>query len=794
MAKLNIWTQPSGYSLGTFEEQTQLNIALPVTGDSGVTYSIISGSLPGGMYLQQNHIKGTPYLISNDVKYEFCIRATKTGYTIPDRTFTLVVNGASPPIFVTPAGALAAGSNNKYYAVNGEYINIQLEGYDLSPAPGSKLTYFIGSGDGNLPPGLTLTSSGKIYGFTSTALTETYTFTVTLTDGANFQQRTFSILTVNQSSFRADSTIRDSVAGQFTADSTFLKNPTWTSPSNLGVYRANNYITLAVKLLDTQNITFKFSPTNNQVFASTSKLSSLDNNKGGYQITITASTTPLINYYFSLNGIISGAGTTIYKINSVTDLSNNTYRLIINTALEVDIADNITFFIGTLSTLPLGTKFDEISGEIYGTIPYQPVITTEYIFTIGATRFDVGGENITIYKTFSITLLGDITSNITWDSNSNLGTVPAAYISTLNVKATSNVPNATVLYTLVQGTLPPGLTLTLDGELVGEVRESYNSETEELGLTYIDGGATTFDNATTKIDRTYTFTVQASDQFNYSASTKEFSIKITTPNTVDYSNITARPFLNNTQRAVWKTFINDSKIFTPNSIYRSDDKNFGIQQTLSMLVYAGIETREVAAYVGAIGLNHKKKRFAFGNVKKAIAIDPDTQETVYEAVYVELVDPMEIGSKHLPLRVHTQDTSTQLITADQINNISTDSTGYDVSDPNINDYFPNSISNWRYRIKDTRTLTNAHVLSERNYLPLWMRTIQSGSKQQLDYMPAVVLCYCKPGTADDIVLNIKHSGFDFSNLDYTIDRYIIDSVEGYTSDKYLVFKNDRITV
>jgi hypothetical protein len=75
-----------------------------------------------------------------------------------------------------------------------------------------------------------------------------------------------------------------------------------------------------------------------------------------------------------------------------------------------------------------------------------------------------------------------------------------------------------------------------------------------------------------------------------------------------------------------------------------------------------------------------------------------------------------------------------------------------------------------------------------------MRSIQPGAKQQLGFKLAVPLCYCKPGTADDIILNIKFSGIDFKTLDYTIDRYIIDSVEGYSSDKYLVFKNHSTTV
>jgi hypothetical protein len=122
-----------------------------------------------------------------------------------------------------------------------------------------------------------------------------------------------------------------------------------------------------------------------------------------------------------------------------------------------------------------------------------------------------------------------------------------------------------------------------------------------------------------------------------------------------------------------------------------------------------------------------------------------------------------------------------------INSITVDSTAYDISDSAPNKHYINSITNWRnnlYEVGDT----------ERNFLPQWMRSIQPGQKQQLGFKLAVPLCYCLPGKADDIILNIKYSGFDFKSLDYTIDRYIIDSVEGYSSDKYLVFKNHSTTV
>jgi hypothetical protein len=238
-----------------------------------------------------------------------------------------------------------------------------------------------------------------------------------------------------------------------------------------------------------------------------------------------------------------------------------------------------------------------------------------------------------------------------------------------------------------------------------------------------------------------------------------------------------------------------------------------------MLVYAGIETKEAATYVSAMGLNHKRKRFKFNTVKKATAYLPGTKTAVYEVIYVEMLDPLEPGGKHLPSQMKklglqpnkiTTDTSNSIwstkigdLQADAPTNerpeaiITADGQGYQASNPNVTTYFPNSISIWRSRLKNWNDNGNTFA-SERNYLPLWMRSIQPGTKKELDFQLAVPLCYCKVGAADDIILNIKNyvntTDFTFNLLDYTADRYIIDSVEGLTADKYLVFRNDRITI
>ena len=73
-------------------------------------------------------------------------------------------------------------------------------------------------------------------------------------------------------------------------------------------------------------------------------------------------------------------------------------------------------------------------------------------------------------KTFTVKVLGEVDSTITWTSGTDLGTIKANLMSHLRVTATSTVPDARVKYILTSGILPPGLALTINGEIVGKVR------------------------------------------------------------------------------------------------------------------------------------------------------------------------------------------------------------------------------------------------------------------------------------------------------------------------------------
>ena len=841
------------------------------------TFKVISGKLPPGLSINGSNITGTPYEVVRTTTFEFCVRASLANQ-FSDRTLNITIQNTDGPVYITPAGELNIGPDQQYFLQDKTYVDFQIEVFDGNVAAGAKLNFFIDKNGGQLPPGLSLTDDGRITGFVLPALSilptsgdgsfdnsyydsfaydfgllssngfdsynyddvfydynlsqtvprqlnRTYQFIISVTDGNVLAKRTFQIFVVGDDFLKADNTVIRDGTSLFTADVTYLRAPVWSSPSNLGTYRADNYLTVLLKTYDVESILFTLELVNARIQATISQVLLTDNKLLGSSVTIfQTSTAPIMGQYFTLTDRVPGATSLLYRITNVSSIGNGYYRLTVNHPLEVDVPNDTVILIGDLCQLPPGLAFDENYNELAGRVPYQPAITRYYNFTITAKRVSPKYEVARSSRLFTLGIIGEVDSTISWNTPANLGTISANFISNLAVSASTNVPSAQLVYTLVGGSLPAGLTLDGDGEISGKANQFKNTTTNALGLTTFDltwnpahniTTPTTFDSGTTTVDHVYKFTVQAQDQFGYSAITRTFVLTVGTPNQVTFSNIRVQPYLKLSQRALFKEFINNTSIFTPNNIYRLNDPNFGLQTNLSMIVYAGIQTEAAAAYISAINLNHKKKQFYFGSIKKATAFIPGTKTPVYEILYVEMQDPLEPNGKRLASSLSRQSLSNTIISADNSGayftrlggaagpndpSITIDSTAYQVSNKQANKYYPNSISNWRDRIANTTDHFDANGkpiagVSERDYLPLWMRSIQPGSYEELGFTLAIPLVYCKVGTADQILLNIKNlSTFDFKQLNYTADRYIIDSVLGQTGDKYLVFRNDRITV
>jgi hypothetical protein len=772
-----IWTKDSNTSLGSFEERTTLSIPLPISSGLTPELSVITGTLPPGLRLEDRRIVGTSFEVERSTDFRFVIRAT-TADSFEDRTFIITINGADEPVWITEEGLLPVGRNQLFFILDNEPLDFQLNAIDPDLPAGDRLEYFIRPGNGVLPPGIQLTTDGRLVGIvepllaldkvagdgtydngvfdavtggydfntlsangfesyyydtvlydTSTKtripkkLNRSFEFIVSVSDGEAEVLRKFKIYVVGDDFLRSDNTIIKIANGLFTADNTFVRAPIWVTPGDLGYRRADNYVTIFLDVIDTN----------------------------------------------TLAGVLS-------------------YQLLTTNP------DN------TKSELPTGMTLDAINGEIAGRVPYQPAVTKEFTFTIRAIRTFSAAETAFTDKTFTVKILGEVDSTITWLSDSNLGTINANFISILRVTAQTTVPGGNLLYTLSSGSLPPGLSLAYDGELIGKVNQF--GTVNNPGLTVFDNGTLTLDGNTTTVDKSYTFTVEARDRFNFSATEKTFTIYVQDPNDNLYSNLYIKPFLNQNTRDAYRTFVTNPLIFPPSKIYRPSDPQFGIQKEIRSLVYSGIETKDISYYVAAAAKFHKKRQFKIGGVKKAVAKNPGSNDIIYEVVYLELFDPSESNSGKTRSQFRINHNKIITVDSDQFNDdeatikyrpipentIKSDSDGIKVSDPNDSVRYISNISNMRDSISEIG-------LTERGFLPLWMRTAQENNIQELGFTLAIPLAYCKPGEGDSIKLNVENqTDFDFKDIDMTIDRYVIDSSLGNSEEQYILFANYQFNV
>lgn len=884
------WITPSG-TLGTFEERSSFNIPIQATATSGtVSYSLIAGKLPRGLRLENGSIKGTTVELKNTAQYKFVVRAS-TSSEKSDRTFNFIIEGPDAPRWITPEGFLPVGDNDAYFVLDDSYVDFQLEATDPDLIAGDELRFYIPNNGGELPPGLTLLPNGRIQGYTKSlpklqfnqatgnydttifdaapfdlgprssvgfdtftfdndtfdyaepaklpkSISRFYSFVVTVTDGLSTQNRSFKIYVIDEEFLRADNAVIQVSSTVFRADNNNIRTPFWVTPTYLGKIRASNYATVFIDIYNppTLNLT--------------------------------------IGYF-----------------------------------LENSNPDN------TPSELPPGLRLDSLTGELVGKIPYQPKITKRYKFTIRAVSFgektrstqfytvgdwdpdttynlgdivkyidplvyedsairegigealylcleshknrppsDISFWNIgavSTTRTFTVDIIGDVESGISWITDRNLGTIRPQQDSMISVKATSSAYGGTVTYTLTSGSLPPGLELLSNGNIIGKVNKIGNQQRSGITRFYDSDPSSAaynivFDNGITTFNKTFTFTVTAKDALNFSSRDKVFTITVKDDDIRLYSNIYARAFQTREKRDKWYDFITDSTIFDVNKLYRTGDPAFGVQTDLKILMYAGIESVSAEKFIQAMSRNHGRKKIRLGQLRKALGKNPETQEVEYEVVFVDVVDELEVDKTSISKIIELPDSTNSPVRVSQ-NNVTVDSGSqsnfvdwdYRVSDRDVQRVFPNSIKNMRSRLQ---TLGN----TDRTFLPLWMRSIQTDEDKTVfvepGYTKCLILCYTKPGEADKLISRIKlktdyasrgiwlssttyqtgdsveykgfyytaiqpnsnkipgegqafwNLNFSFKLLNFEIDRYTIDFINGQDQERYLPFpNNDLIT-
>ena len=471
-------------------------------------------------------------------------------------------------------------------------------------------------------------------------------------------------------------------------------------------------------------------------------------------------------------------------------------------------------------------------------------------------------------RTFEVKTIGEVESAIKWITPSNLGNITANIQSTLSIKAESTVPDTKMVYVITSGKLPNGMQLTYDGQIIGAPRQYTN--TDGAGLTYFDSGMTWDGNfpGDTSFDREFKFTVEARDRFNYASISREFTVSVEDNDNTQYTKIYMKPMLNIQERYYLQGFTSDFSIFEEDKLYRPQDPDFGVQKNLELLVFSGVEAKEIKEFAAAAAKNTKRKKYNLGQIKSAVAKLPGTNDVVYEVVYIPVYDPADTsdGNTREKFTIATQNKLTvdsiQYNSADDVTrtgagddvipvygratikfvNIEADTLTIDLRDSpdaelNVDNQdfeivikneenvtvtlqksdaepykiLPNPINtlkvdsdavkasqskdNFKYISNFTNMRNNISKIGEtnRSYLPLWMRTPQEGL-QELDYVPAIPLCYCKPGYANDIIRNLNAANFDPRQINYDIDRYIVVRADDKADETFIVFANYQFNV
>ena len=732
-----VWKTTAG-KIAIINEQSfySFQLAAEDADSTALTYSKIAGTLPPGIELTTGGVlQGVPSEVATRSLYNFVVRVSD-GTNIADRTFSLQVVGADAPVIETTAGQLDLSDSTKptyKWVLDGSYIEYQIEASDTDTAAGQTLVYDISGGA--LPPGITMNTSGFISG---------------------------TVLLADDERYGAIGGYDDSTVGYAFDDSPY--DPTVYSTS-----RSVNY-EFTIRVTDGTTSVEQI----NSIFVFTADFWRVDNNR----ISVDQ------NVYdgFPLVMSLSANRRPVF----LTPSNLGTFRHDNQCVIKIDVVDfdplqaSLEYSI-VGGALPTGLSIDLTTGEIYGALPTQAAIESEYSFSVRANRTPLAGVTVFTDKTFTMTVIGNIDVGIAFLTSSDLGTITPGIPSLLSVAAEAAEANRVLIYNITKGSLPPGLSLSSQGNIIGQV------DLTEFKI--LDDSATSFD---------YSFTINVSDQYQSAAANKEFSITVNLPYSVEYGNMSAQGMLSNRVNSVpdadlFYYIAQDPNINNDDVIFRSEDPAFGVRQTADMLLIAGLQHQTLTTLQQVMEENHEPKTLYFGDVKTAVARQNGV--TKYEVVYIEMVDnlvnnagvsiPKSITLRsdiRRPLLGPVADGSR--ITADNEDDYTVTTDGglsFSISGSKLRyahplsadlgtfeKIFPNAIANMRSVMKNLGQKEFVH-------LPLWMRTSQDSSGVPLGYKPVIVLAYCKPGQSALVRRRILDKNIDFKKIVFRIDRYVVNA-------------------
>lgn len=774
--------------------------ASPVLPATSVTYSLLSGSLPNGVTIDEDGLMyGLTEPVFENKIYSFAVRATDNLGNLRDKTFTMLVSGIDAPEFTTPAGTILVTNDSLWIEYPIEY-NV----------PVSDSNVLIALVQGQLPPGLEINEFGLIRGYPEPPIVNVNLGSVNTAAIATINN---TIVAYSTLGFRPGRPIvfTNSVIGgiNINAGQTYfvrevIDNTTFTISTTVGgpiVELVNQVGYMDVSLpnvsvgqptIQTYDFTLRLVSdfgTALQSYSITVANQNAPITIGGPGRPPNSRTPTILNtrpltydiryndldysfYLFPPNG--NGRTYTPSEFAYIGRLnSDNEFAFQI---LGKDFDDNEIEYV--FADLPLGLVGNSVTGWITGNPIISPDNISEFSFSVAVRKVSNPGIISTFFN-FSFRITNGIDGEIVWLTSNDLGTVFNGTTSVLAVRAESDVD---LVYTLSSGTLPPNLTLLDSGDISGVVSFQPNST-----ITYPNDSTT------------FTFTIRAySPNFPIISSEQTFTVNVVQlfAYPTDTLYIKCSPSIQD--RQLLDTLLDNDTLIPTEYLYRPNDPYFGKANSVIYEHAYGIRASDFEEYVAAVTKNHYWRQLTLGEIKTAIARNEQTGEIIYEVVYSSIIDNLvnpegESVSKEIfwprfiPLNLGPWYTSeTDIFTSYE---------GEDGPPPEFYTsltpgfariLYPNSLPNMREQVGD-----ELGQEFNTNLLPLWM-TSQQLNGSTLGYTPAWVICYTRPGFGEIVKDNINNNWKNqfgqiqrLNQINFKIDRFTVNKSNTYNYDNNL---------
>ena len=833
------WVTAKG-DLGTIPESQFFLLQFEATevSEQALTYSFISGELPGGMYVTTTgQLRGAPTILSSVdqiKKYAFTVRASNPDGLVADRSFSLTVSNTVGPV-ITPRPDLVGAF------FDGEFLSYQFASTNDNPSA----TVYWSILNGDLPPGTTFSSTGLLSGYVDIiaanvtdlgfeaagvesvifdALPEStdrsYTFTVQVTDGAKFNTLNCRALIVSKANFTSDNDITIVNNTFITIDYNNSYRPIiLNAPNSLPTRVAGD--TFAYKFLayDPEQKSVQWTVDDllfsglDQLDYPVSQSLNGDGSTGPYTMDRAAAAADIsvrINdtiYFPTVDYTTSGTDLTFVSLTpGATDIIEILY-------IAVGTGFDTLFFDQGAEGFPSGLSIDRDTGWLFGTLPVQTEDIKTYSFSVKAYRELTPGV-ISDPVVFSLSVKRTRNEAIVWISPADLGEIDNGAVSEFTIEAT-NTAGKTLDYSIIYSTnrrVPQGLKMLSTGDLIGRVSFRYFSLDGETGFL--------------PVTSTQNLVVGMSVQgIGVAAGCKVTAI-------IDANTVEVKPAVYVVQGTPL-TFTNDTSTFVVNTsanaistvidtgtttfdldcnfTVKAEARDGSISATKAFKIT--VNPRNLAPYENLYlrALPKLEERVALTNTLRNTSVVPTS--LLYRVDDPNFGIQTDITSLFLPGL--SSQTAANVMSAISLNhytktiNFGNIKTARAVGSDGVVDYevvYADLIDNQQFSGNSpplSTTLTNTYPYIEngveygniiytnsftnmqkrleagigytnRGALPRWMNSVQTNGTIP-GLTRAVPLVYAKPGSGELIAYRLRNSGFSMGSIDFVADRYQWDN-------------------